>query len=144
MKKVLKSIAKNMLFYAVLLSAMFIASKQIINYYNMEYRNLVYVSTVCVIFLLIVIGIIQIFGKIKDILIRAFLIATFLVLITIIASIGYFIYTLSAPYENVVQKNNKNLVGYSYSNLTTKVKYYNYINLIVRGKELVLYEEIDD
>lgn len=144
MKKVLKSIAKNMLFYAVLLSAMFIVSKQIINYCNMEYRNLVYVSVVCVIFLLIVIGIIQILGKIKDIVIRAFLIATFLVLITIIAGIGYFIYTLSVPYENVVQKNNKNLVGYSYSNLTTKVKYYNYINSIVRGKELVLYEEIDN
>lgn len=143
MKKIIKAIITNMIFYALILSAIVISSKIIINNYGIEFRNWFYVASIIMISLFFVIGIIQIICKTHDIAIKVFLISTFIIFIGVASAIAYFFYDLFIPYEIIVQKQGKRLIGQSYSFLTTKITYYDYINLIVRGKDVVLYEELD-
>lgn len=142
MKKVIKSILKNMIFYAILFTAIFIFSKRIINDYNMEFRNWFYVFAIGVMFLFLVIGILQIICKMKDKLIKTFISLTLLVFIGISLSISYFFYTVIIPYqEQTIEINGEKMVGHTYYFMTTKIEYYKYINSIIRGKDIVLYEE---
>ena len=144
MKKVIKSILKNMIFYALILSAIFIFSKKIINSYDMEFRNWFYFAIISLIFFLFIIGIIQIICKLKDLLIKIFIILTLLVFIGISLSITYFLCDILVQYEEkIVNKQGKKFVGHIYSFVTTKIEYYEYINSILRGKDIVLYEELE-
>ena len=141
MKKVIKSILKNMIFYALILSAIFIFSKKIINSYDMEFRNWFYFAIISLIFFLFIIGIIQIICKLKDLLIKIFIILTLLVFIGISLSITYFLCDILVQYEEkIVNKQGKKFVGHIYSFVTTKIEYYEYINSILRGIDIVLYE----
>lgn len=143
MKKVIKSILKNMIFYALVLSAIFIFSKRIINSYNMEFRNWFYFAMISLMFFLFVIGIIQIICKFKSLLIKIFVILTLLVFIGISLSITYFLYDILVQYEErIINKQGKIFVGHVYSFVTTKIEYYEYINSILRGKDIVLFEEL--
>lgn len=145
MKKVIKSILKNMIFYALILSAIFIFSRKIVNSYNMEFRNWFYFTIISIIFFLFIVGIIQIICKMKDLLIKIFIILTLLVFIGISLSIAYFLYDILVQYEEkVVNKKDEIFVGHMYSFVTTKIEYYEYINSILRGKEIVLYEELEN
>lgn len=144
MKKVIKSILKNMIFYALILSAIFVFSKKIVNNYNMEFRNWFNFATIGLIFFLLVIGIIQIICKLKDVLIKIFIILTLLVFIGISLSITYLFYDILVQYEEqIINKDGKKFVGHVYSFVTTKIEYYQYINSILRGKDIVLYEELE-
>lgn len=144
MKKVIKSILSNMIFYALTLSAIFVFSKRIISDYNMEFRNWFYVTIIGTIFLFFIIGIMQIICKIKDKLIKTFIIITLLVFISISLAISYFFYEILIPYEEqIIEKQGITFVGHTYSFVTTKIEYYEYINLIVRGKDILLYEELE-
>ena len=120
MKKVIKSILKNMIFYALILSAIFIFSKRIINSYDMEFRNWFYFAIISLIFFLFIIGIIQIICKLKDLLIKIFIILTLLVFIGISLSITYFLCDILVQYEEkIVNKQGKKFVGHIYSFVTT-------------------------
>ena len=144
MKKVIKSILKNMIFYALILSAIFMFSKKIVNNYNMEFRTWFYFGTVGLVFLLFTIGIIQIICKLKSIVIKIFIILTLLVFIGVSLAITYFLYDILVQYEEqILNKQGKKFVGHVYSFVTTKIEYYQYINSILRGKDMVLYEELE-
>ena len=145
MKKVIKSILKNMIFYALILSAIFIFSRKIVNSYNMEFRDWFYFAIIGIIFFLFIIGIIQIICKLKSVVIKIFIILTLLVFIGVSLAITYFLYDILVQYEEqVIDKNGKKFVGHVYSFVTTKIEYYEYINSILRGKDIVLYEELEN
>ena len=145
MKKVIKSILKNMIFYALILSTIFVFSKKIVNNYNMEFRNWFSFVIISLIFFFFVIGFIQIICKMKDLLIKIFIILTLLVFIGISLSITYFLCDILVQYEEqIINKNGKDFVGHIYSFMTTKIEYYEYVNSILRGKDIVLYEEIQN
>lgn len=143
MKKVIKSIFTNMIFYALILIAIFVFSKRIVNDYNMEFRDWFYFAVIGIVFIFFVIGTIQIICKMKDLIIKSFIIITLLVFIGISLIVTYFLYEILVPYEEkVIEKQGVTFVGHTYSYVTTKVEYYQYINLIVRGKNVLLYEEL--
>ena len=143
MKKVIKSIFTNMIFYALILIAIFVFSKRIVNDYNMEFRDWFYFAVIGIVFIFFVIGTIQIICKMKDLIIKSFIIITLLVFIGISLLVTYFLYEILVPYEEkVTEKQGVTFVGHTYSYVTTKVEYYQYINLIVRGKNVLLYEEL--
>ena len=143
MKKVIKFIFTNMIFYALILIAIFVFSKRIVNDYNMEFRDWFCFAVISIIFLFFVIGTIQIICKMKDLIIKSFIIITLLVFIGISLIVTYFLYEILVPYEEkVIEKQGVTFVGHTYSYVTTKVEYYQYINLIVRGKNILLYEEL--
>ena len=145
MGKVIKAILKNMIFYALIFCTMFIFLKSLINNYNMEFRDWFYIMAIGVMFLLFIIGILQIICKMKDIVIKIFIILTLLVFICISLGITYFFYSILVSYEeHVIEKQGIKLVSHTYSFVTTKIEYYEYINLIVRGKDMILYEELEN
>ena len=143
MKRFIKSILTNMMLYAIILVTITIFSRNIIIEKGMEFKLWFYIAIIAIGILFFVIGIIQIFCKIHDGLIKSIFIMTLLAIVAFILLIAYFIYDLEVPVEYIIQKDDKKYVIHEYSYLTTKIIYYDNINLILRGKDVVLTEEYD-
>lgn len=132
-----------MILYAIILSSVFIFSRNIINKNGMEFKIWFYITIIAVLTLFFTIGIIQIFWKIHDRLVKFIFIMTLLAIIALILVIAYFIYNLEVPPEYLIEKDGKKYVIHEHSYLTTKIQYYDNINLILRGKNILLTEEYD-
>ena len=141
MKKFIKGIITNMAIYSIILTALFIFLRNKINSNNMEFRNGTYIDAIIILTIFFLIGIIQIICKIKDNLIKIFIILTILTLVSLTGFIIYLFYDLEAPVEQVVNKEGKIFVVHEYSYVSTKLEYYEYINSFIRGKNVVLTEE---
>ena len=141
MKKFIKGIITNMAIYSIILTALFIFLRNKINSNNMEFRNGTYIAAIIILTIFFLIGIIQIICKIKDNLIKIFIILTILTLVSVTGFIIYLFYDLEAPVEQVVNKEGKIFVVHEYSYVSTKLEYYEYINSFIRGKNVVLTEE---
>ena len=133
MKKFIKGILTNMMLYAIILSAIFVFSRNVITENGMEFKRWFYIAASITVILFFVIGIIQIFCKIHDGLIK------FIFILVIV----YFIYSLEVPPEYIIEKDGKKYVIHEYSYLTTKIEYYDNINFLLRGKDILLTEEYD-
>ena len=143
MKKFIKGILTNMMLYAIILSAIFVFSRNVITENGMEFKRWFYIAASITVILFFVIGIIQIFCKIHDGLIKFIFIMTLLAVIALILVIVYFIYSLEVPPEYIIEKDGKKYVIHEYSYLTTKIEYYDNINFLLRGKDILLTEEYD-
>lgn len=135
MKKILNKCKKSIIFYTCIFFVLFILSKIIINLNGLDYMKYIYESSMIIILLGIILGIVQIFLKTKSTRGKKIIIICCACILTIIIIFYKLIFSIienQAP-EYIIEKDNKKYVVYVYSWLDTKVEYYNYINFLLRG-----------
>ncbi|MBP3255224.1 MAG: hypothetical protein J6M60_01865 [Clostridia bacterium] len=131
-KKIIKSCFKSIYFYTFLFVIVFIISKIIVNFYNLEYMQYIYKGATITIIIGILLGVIQSIIRCETIGGRVLIMINTIIISFIIGPIVAFFIVLQPP-EHIVEKDNKKYVTYVYSWHHTRVDYYEYTNFFVRG-----------
>lgn len=118
--------------------------------YILEINNLAFMNSIvyvfsgicCVlIFSIIIQAIIGIIHIVKNKILKVLIGAMSSILILGLFSIAYVTFAFAYTPEHIVEKDDKKMVAYVSSFLQVRVNYYNYINQLVRGNKLKIYED---
>lgn len=128
----------NILLFTIIYITIFIIIKLIINACGMEFMHCVYIFSICITILGFVAGMVQAMIRANDKSTKI-CIAICLACITFFLAIFGAFYIAFLPPEHIVEehalkKDKKQMVGYVRAFLSTRVDYYDYYNILVRGK----------
>lgn len=133
MKQIINKIKFNIFTYIIIYLLIFIITKLIINAYGMELMRCVYNFTICTIILGFIAGMVQAIIRANEKSTKI-CIAICLACITFFLAIFVSFYIAFLSPEHVVKKDKKQMVAYVRAFLSTRVDYYDYYNILVRGK----------
>ncbi len=133
MKQIINKIKFNIFTYIIIYLLIFIITKLIINAYGMELMRCVYNFTICTIILGFIAGMVQAIIRANEKSTKIY-IAICLACITFFLAIFVSFYIAFLSPEHVVKKDKKQMVAYVRAFLSTRVDYYDYYNILVRGK----------
>lgn len=133
MKQIINKIKFNIFTYIIIYLLIFIITKLIINAYGMELMRCVYNFTICTIILGFIAGMVQAIIRANEKSTKIY-ITICLACITFFLAIFVSFYIAFLSPEHVVKKDKKQMVAYVRAFLSTRVDYYDYYNILVRGK----------
>ncbi len=138
MKEIINKYKFNIFIYTIIYLVIFIIIKLIINACGMEFMHCVYIFSICITILGFVAGMVQAMIRANDRSTKI-CIAICLACITFFLAIFGAFYIAFLPPEHIVEehalkKDKKQMVGYVRAFLSTRVDYYDYYNILVRGK----------
>lgn len=138
MKEIINKYKFNIFIYTIIYLVIFIIIKLILNACGMEFMHCVYIFSICITILGFVAGMVQAMIRANDKSTKI-CIAICLACITFFLAIFGAFYIAFLPPEHIVEehalkKDKKQMVGYVRAFLSTRVDYYDYYNILVRGK----------
>lgn len=138
MKEIINKYKFNIFIYTIIYLVIFIIIKLILNACGMEFMYCVYIFSICITILGFVAGMVQAMIRANDKSTKI-CIAICLACITFFLAIFGAFYIAFLPPEHIVEehalkKDKKQMVGYVRAFLSTRVDYYDYYNILVRGK----------
>lgn len=142
--KVFNFLKRCVLFYTLIGIVFFVCTKFRLNQiFHLEYREWIYWLCIPIFILGIVIGMIQLFWKIKIKWLKILLTCTFIFLLGVITPFTLFFTVFTFTPEHKVEKEGETYIAYVYSFLSTRVEYYKYAGVLLRGYELEFSEQYD-
>ena len=139
MKQIINKIKFNIFTYIIIYLLIFIITKLIINAYGMEFMRCVYNFTICFVILGFIAGMVQAIIRANEKSTKICIAICLACITFFLAIFGTFYIAFLSP-EHVVKKDKKQMVAYVRAFLSTRVDYYDYYNILVRGK----YKLIED
>lgn len=138
MKEIINKYKFNIFIYTIIYLVIFVIIKLILYEYGMEFMQCVYNFSVCITILGFVAGMLQAMIRANEKSTKI-CIAICLACITFFLAIFGAFYIAFLPPEHIVEehalkKDKKQMVGYVRAFLSTRVDYYDYYNILVRGK----------
>jgi hypothetical protein len=126
-----KIILLDTIIYILIIGILYI----ILSFFKLMFREWVYIISAILIMVGLIIGIIQLFMKIRKKVLRISLIAVFIILLLLSSPILYLGAVFGYKPEHIVEKDEKKYVAYVNGFLRTYVYYYDYKNFIVVGNQ---------
>ncbi len=116
----------------------------LLNAFNLEFRRWIVYFVAFISFVLIIAGIFQLLFRIKTRVLKNVL--TSILIIALAISCPYMVALTGFSYtpEHVVTKDGIRLVAYVDGFMHTSVDYYDYVNFMICGSQLQLYEDYGD
>lgn len=112
---------------------------------NLAFMNsVIYIfSGICcvLIFLIMIQAIVGLYHIVKNKMLKLFIGAISSVFILVLLYSTFLIFAFTYEPEHIVEKDDKKMVAYVNSFLQVQVNYYDYINQVVRGNKLKIYED---
>lgn len=133
MKQIINKIKFNIFTYIIIYLLIFIITKLIINAYGMEFMRCVYNFTICFVILGFIAGMVQAIIRANEKSTKICIAICLACITFFLAIFGTFYIAFLSP-EHVVKKDKKQMVAYVRAFLSTRVDYYDYYNILVRGK----------
>lgn len=133
MKEIINKIKFNIFTYTIMYLLIFTITKLIINACGMEFMRCVYNFTICIAILGFAAGMIQIIIRANEKSTKICVAICLACITFFLAIFGSFYIAFLSP-EHVVKKDKKQMVAYVRAFLSTRVDYYDYYNILVRGK----------
>lgn len=143
-KNIFDRLKQNILFYTFLFFGIFILGNIILNIFNMNYREWVYILSLILISIGLILGIIQVLCKIKNKTMKIIGIIIFVLALIPCAFYTFIFCIFSYQPEHVVIKDGKKMVAYVNGFMDTYVEYYDYKNFLVVGNKLKIKEYYGD
>lgn len=130
-KNIPRIILLDIIIYALIIVALYF----ILPFFNLMFREWIYIVSAIVIIGGFVIGVIQLLLKIKKKFVKVVLISIFIILFLLSTPIMYFFVAFSYTPEYVVERDGKKFVAYVKGFKRTYVNYYDYKNIFVVGNQ---------
>lgn len=135
MKKIKKYIPKIILLDTFIYILLLVILYFILSFFNLMFREWVYIISAIIIIFGFIIGIIQLLLKIKKKSVKYILISIFIILLLLSAPIILLFGAFSYNPEHIVEREGGKYIAYVNGFLKTYVYYYDYKNLIVVGNQ---------
>ena len=139
-KNIFYKLRKNILFYTVLYFCVFVIINIILNAFNMNYRECIYILSLILIGIGGITGIIQLLCKIKNKIVKIISIILFIIVLIPCAFYTYIFCIFAYQPEHIVMKDGKKMVAYVNGFMDTYVEYYDYKNFFIVGNKLKIKE----
>lgn len=141
--KVLEYLKEHLLILAIIMLALFVIAVFSLEVFGLRFLNSVYYFVIPVILVFVIVGTIQMIVKFKNKVIKviATILFTGVVIVCVLARqiIGFVLLILYTP-ENFVEIDGVKYVAYVDTFFTTNVRYYEYVNELVR-KDIISFNE---
>lgn len=144
MKKFLNKLRKNILMYTIIYICTFIIINLILNIFNMNYREWIYLVSLILIGMGLVIGVIQLLCKIKKKIVKIIAIILFIIVLIPCGLYTYIFCIFAYQPEHVVMRDGKKMVAYVNGFMDIYVEYYDYKNFFAVGNKLKIKEYYGD
>ena len=141
MEKIKKYIPKIILLDTILYTIIIVALYFILSSFKLMFREWIYIVSAIIIIGGFVAGIIQLFLKIKEKVLRKVLIGIVIILLLLSTPAIFFLGAFSYTPEHIVRKDGKKYVAYVNGFLRTYVYYYDYKNIFVVGNQKRIEED---
>ena len=135
MEKIKKYIPKIILLDTIIYTLIIVALYFILSSFKLMFREWIYIVSAVIIIGGLVAGIIQLFLKIKEKVLRNVLIGIVIILLLLSTPIIFFLGAFSYMPEHIVEKDGKKYIAYVNGFLRTYVYYYDYKNIFVVGNQ---------
>ena len=135
MEKIKKYIPKIILLDTIIYTLIIVALYFILSSFKLMFREWIYIVSAVIIICGFVAGIIQLFLKIKEKVLRNVLIGIVIILLLLSTPIIFFLGAFSYMPEHIVEKDGKKYIAYVNGFLRTYVYYYDYKNIFVVGNQ---------
>ena len=141
MEKIKKYIPKIILLDTIIYTLIIVALYFILSSFKLMFREWIYIVSAIIIIGGFVAGIIQLFLKIKEKVLRKVLIGIVIILLLLSTPAIFFLGAFSYTPEHIVRKDGKKYVAYVNGFLRTYVYYYDYKNIFVVGNQKRIEED---
>ena len=141
MEKIKKYIPKIILLDTILYTLIIVALYFILSFFKLMFREWIYILSAIIIIGGFSAGIIQLFLKIKEKVLRKVLIGIVIILLLLSTPAIFFLGAFSYMPEHIVRKDGKKYVAYVNGFLRTYVSYYDYKNIFVVGNQKRIEED---
>lgn len=139
-KDILNKFKKSVLFYTIVYTSIFVIINLILNIFDMNYREWIYIVSLFLIGGGFVIGIIQLLCKIKRKVLRIISVVLFIIVLIPISLYTYVFCVFAYQPEHIVVKDGNKMVAYVTGFMDTYVEYYDYKNFFFVGNKLKIKE----
>lgn len=141
MEKIKNYIPKIILLDTILYTLIIVTLYFILSSFKLMFREWIYIVSAIIIIGGFVAGIIQLFLKIKEKILRNVLIGIVIILLLLSVPVIFFLGAFSYTPEYIVRKDGKKYVAYVNGFLETNVYYYDYKNIFVVGSQKRIEED---
>ncbi len=139
MKRIINKVKENILIYTIIVVIFFIIIHFLLETFNIRFRVWVYCFIAIYTMAGVIIGVLQLFIMKKNKIVK---LAGAIMLVAIISlfPVAYVLLGFAYRPEHVINKNGKKYIACVESFLKVDVYYYDYINIIFRGKQKRIHE----